>query len=210
MNKNLRSKKGVEAAQESTSMENNLERLTTLVSNLGEKLDKLDTDSRSRHDEICGKLQLLEERTNTLGKEVNDMKEGLNFVDEEVKTVKDSLMKKADQTHVAELAKKIEDLENRSKRNNIVIWNVPEGAERDSTCVVNHMGLGGNFEVMRAHRTSIRNRQNTSGGAERPIHVYLLRYTDKQHILRNAASKLRDKPYQEAHSYTFLMMYQSL
>ena len=148
MNKNLRSKKGVEAAQESTSMENNLERLTTLVSNLGEKLDKLDTDSRSRHDEICGKLQLLEERTNTLGKEVNDMKEGLNFVDEEVKTVKDSLMKKADQTHVAELAKNIEDLENRSKRNNIVIWNVPEGAERDSTCealLVDHMGLEGNL-----------------------------------------------------------------
>ena len=98
INKNLRSKKGVEAAQESTSMENNLERLTTLVSNLGEKIDKLDTDSRSRHDEICGKLQLLEERTNTLGKEVNDTKEGLNFVDEQVKTVKDSLMKKADQT----------------------------------------------------------------------------------------------------------------
>ena len=69
MNKNLRSKKGVEAAQESTSMENNLERLTTLVSNLGERNDKLDTDSRSRHDEICGKLQQLEvQRTNTLGK----------------------------------------------------------------------------------------------------------------------------------------------
>ena len=35
----------------------------------------------------------------------------------------------------------------------------------------------------------------------RPIHVYLLRYTDKQHILRNVSSKLRDNPYKEAKLY---------
>ena len=30
------------------------------------------------------------------------------------------------------------------------------------------------------------------------MHVYLLRFTDKEYILRNAASKLRDNAFQEA------------
>ena len=138
------------------------------------------------------------------------MKEGLNFVDEEMKPVKDRLKKKADQAQVAEMAKKIDDLEKLSKRNNVIIWNVPEGAERDSTCealthhiLVDNMKLEGNLEVMRAHCTCVRNRWNTRGGAElpRPIHVYLLRFTNRQHILRNVSSKLRDNPYKEAKLY---------
>ena len=50
MNKNLRSKKGLEAAQEKTTMDNNFEQLSTLVLKLGEKIDKLEKDSRHRHD----------------------------------------------------------------------------------------------------------------------------------------------------------------
>ena len=57
---------------------------------------------------------------------------------------------------------------------------------------------------MRAHRTNIR-RQSTTKGTDsplpRPIHVYLLRYTDKQYILRNAASTLKDSPFLEAKLY---------
>ena len=36
----------------------------------------------------------------------------------------------------------------------------------------------------------------------RPVHVYLLRYTDKQYILSNAASALKDNPFQEANLCT--------
>ena len=82
------------------------------------------------------------------------MKEGLNFVHEKMKPVKDRLKKKADRAQVAEMTKKIDDLEKLSKRNNVVIWNVPEGAERVSTCealthhiLVDHMKLEGNLEV---------------------------------------------------------------
>lgn len=60
---------------------------------------------------------------------------------------------------------------------------------------------------MRAHRTNI-GRQNASGDAATPlprqVHVYLLRYTDKQYILRNAASALQDNPFQEANVYLYL------
>jgi len=115
---------------------------------------------------------------------------------------------KADNARVATLEKKLDDLENRSKRNNIVIWNKPEGAEKDTSCqeiVSNilsvHMQLEGYLQIMRAHRTNIRRQKNTSQAASslpRPVHVYLLRYTDKQYILRKAALASKDNLFQEA------------
>ena len=93
-----------------------------------------------------------------------------------------------------------------------MIWNIPEGAEKDSSCqkiVSNilsvHMQSEGDLEIMRAHRTNIRRQNNTGEAATslpRPVHVYLLRYTDKQYILRNAASALKDNLFQEANLYT--------
>jgi len=66
------------------------------------------------------------------------------------------------------------------------------------------MQLEGDLELMRAHRTNIRRQNNTEEAATslpRPVHVYLLRYTDKQYILCNAASALKDNPFQEANLY---------
>ena len=56
---------------------------------------------------------------------------------------------------------------------------------------------------MRAHRTNIKQRQSPTSGATlpRPVHVYLLRYTAKEYILRNAGSKLRENPFHEANLY---------
>ena len=87
--------------------------------------------------------------------------------------------------------------------------NIPEGAEKDSSCLAlvtsiltEHMGLE-EIEVMRAHRTNIKQRQSPTSGATlpRPVHVYLLRYTAKEYILRNAGSKLRENPFHEANLY---------
>ena len=60
------------------------------------------------------------------------------------------------------------------------------------------MKLEGDLEIMRAYRTNIRRqniKENTAPPLVRPVHVYLLRYTDKQYILRNAASALKDNPF---------------
>lgn len=91
---------------------------------------------------------------------------------------------KADLTEV--LKRKIEDLENRSKRNSIVIWGVEERSERDHNSLEEFIGavifqglmnLERNIEVMRAHRTNIY--QDASSPPKlRPIHAYLLRYTE--------------------------------
>lgn len=62
-----------------------------------------------------------------------------------------------------------------------------------------HMKLERKIEVMRAHRSNFR--RNTSQNEtpkQRPIHVYLLRYTDKVNLLKLAASKLKDNKYKES------------
>ena len=211
MSKNLRSRKGTANLQVEMSTDSNFEELTRLVKSLAAKIDKLDLDSQSRHDVLCVKLQQLESKAANLSGEINNLKQGLEFTNKEVETVKDTLSNKVDSARVALLERKLDDLENRSKRNNIVIWNIPEGAEKDSSCQVivsnilsHHMQLEGDLEIMRAHRTNIRRQSTTVGTASplpRPVHVYLLRYTDKQYILRNAASALKDNPFLEANLY---------
>ena len=54
------------------------------------------------------------------------------------------------------------------------------------------------IEVMRAHRTSIkRNPSENETPKPRPIHVYLLRYTDVSKTVRDERSKLRKDYLQE-------------
>ena len=63
-------------------------------------------------------------------------------------------------------------MENCSKRNNIVIWNIPEGAEKDKSCqelvnriLLEYMSLEEGIEVMRAHRTNIKRWENCTSGS---------------------------------------------
>ena len=92
--KNLRSKKGSEASNDLA--EDNLEQIRLLIASLTDKIDKLDADSRKRHDAIYGKLEHLEERTKTLFKDVGEMKTSLDFVNSEVEELKQRLEDKAD------------------------------------------------------------------------------------------------------------------
>jgi len=102
----------------------------------------------------------------------------------------------------------MDNLENRSKRNNVVIWGVPEGSEEDFASMEEfievellqrHMKLEGKIEVMQAHRSSFRRNPSENEMPEpRPVHVYLLRYTDKVNLLKLAASKLKDNKYKES------------
>ena len=196
---------------QSTMSAENVVELSRLVKSLAEKIDKLEASSQSRHDTILTKLTTLETTT-------SELSAGLAGMNKEMEAVKQTLQKKADIVQVELLEKKVEEMENRSKRNNIIIWNIPEGAEKDSSCLAlvtsiltEHMGLE-EIEVMRAHRRNIKQRQSPTSGATlpRPVHVYLLRYTAKEYILRNAASKLKENPFHEAKPYTFQMTYQNL
>ena len=99
------------------------------------------------------------------------------------------------------LESEVEELRNRSRRNNLVFYNVPEKAEGQNcaefiqNCIVSHMGLEmEQVEIERAHRTPT-HPLNNSMKQSRPIHVAFLRYTDKVKILSSAAARLRDNPF---------------
>ena len=59
-----------------------------------------------------------------------------------------------------ELDRKINDLQSRSQRNNVVFWNVPEGSENGTRMIdfvqgllQQHMKEAESIEIMRAHRS---------------------------------------------------------
>ena len=110
-------------------------------------------------------------------------------------------MLKADRTEAEALKEKIDDLESRFKRNNVVIWGVQEGSEKDFASMEefneiglfqSHINFERKTEVIRAHRSSLkRNPSENDTPKPRPIHVYLLRYTDKVLLLKLAAKKVK-------------------
>ena len=92
--------------------------------------------------------------------------ESYGYLEEQFTEVKSDIAEKASRMELAKLEKKIDDLENRSKRNNIVIWGLREDAEKEQDSLElflahdffgNHMGIKG-IEVMRAHRTNVKER----------------------------------------------------
>ena len=92
------------------------------------------------------------------------------------------------------------DQENRSRRNNIVLHNVPEGAEEAHDCsdfvknfIINHMKVEheSKWEIERAHRSPT---GPPSSNRVRPIHVKFLRHADRVEVLKAAPKKLKDNP----------------
>ena len=94
MSRNQRSREGTTNLREEILRDKNFEELIRLVKSLVVKIDKLDSDSQSRHDFLCVKLQQLESKTANLSGEIHDLQQGLDFTNEEVETLKDTLSNK--------------------------------------------------------------------------------------------------------------------
>ena len=81
-------------------------------------------------------LDKMNERLSNIEYEIKDIKgnvakleEGLNSVNSDVAEMKQDLEKKAEKEKLEELENEVEKLRNRSRRNNLVFYNVPEKAE---------------------------------------------------------------------------------
>ena len=70
-----------------------------------------------------------------LGKEVKVLQENIETVTVTVQELEREIYSKLNKIEFAtfrdDVNKKFDDLENRSKRNNLIFWNVPEAEERD-------------------------------------------------------------------------------
>lgn len=207
MSYKLRKGKGKLRVEEQLSSSINMaDSIPPYLADINEKLDRL----LQGKDETDKTLSLILTKLSKTEKEFTEMKE----IQTNLEANADYLSKEVDELkekqarhdllaeRYAELEMKIDDLENRSKRNNIVLWNIPEGSEMDKTCevfvkefIMQHMELPGEtVEIERAHRTPPNRRRDQDKAKPRPIHVKLLRYTDKIRVFKHAKT-LKDKPF---------------
>ena len=149
----------------------------------------------------------LQLKVSSLTNEVNDIKNSLDFMSKTVEDLQTQVNENADVSMVKELSKdvydKLDNLENRSKRNNLVFWNVPEKLKNQIGCIqlidnllVKHMKIDHLEEVVieRAHRSGKIKKRQDGSETLRPMHANSLNWSDKEFISHRAPSALKDNP----------------
>ena len=181
-----------------------LEKLGILATGKAESEKKLNT--------IISTQSELKTQIITLGKDMEVLQENIETVTVTVQDLEREIDSKLNKIEFAtfrdDVNKKLDDLEHRSKRNNLIFWNVPEGEEKDSPggCVsliqdiiLLHIKLSGCEDIIieRAHPTTTRQprRSETGSIAPRPIHIRFINWSDKEFILRRAPKLLKNNPY---------------
>lgn len=182
---------------------------TSVMTNIEAKLDLLlkgkeETDAKLAL--ILSKLSVSDKEIQSLKSSMKELEEYAEFSSKEIETLKEQAQEKNVLLEgYATLLDKVDDLENRSKRNNIVLWNIPENAEKGKSCeefihefIKSHMKLeeADKIEIERAHRTPPF-RKSDNNAKPRPIHAKILRYSNKQRIMK-AAKGLKDNLFQGA------------
>ena len=113
-------------------------------------------------DKIDDQLSIIKHDISNIKSNVIPLEKGLNAVNDDVAEMKESMKRKADLKQLEDLEREVEDLRNRSRRNNLVFYNIPEKSEGDNCVafiqgfIASHMGLEtlcGYVEIERAHRT---------------------------------------------------------
>ena len=124
-----------------------------------EKLDLLE--------QIHERLKKIESESKELKDTVAQIENGLNSIKKDVEEVKIATEQKADKSRVEALEKEVEDLRNRSRRNNLVFYNIPEKAEGEDCIsfiqnfISTHMGL----ETLWSLKSSVLTEHQRSHGA---------------------------------------------
>ena len=144
---------------------------------------KAKADQEVQLNSILQKLENLEVSQKKTTDDVKDLKQSYGYLEEQVTEVKSNIAVKATRMELAKLEKKIDDIKNRSKRNNIVIWGLREDAEKEQDSLElfffflahyffgNHMAIKG-MEVMRAHHTNVKERAAATP-KPRPMFTFL-------------------------------------
>ncbi|KAJ1117917.1 hypothetical protein NDU88_006113 [Pleurodeles waltl] len=160
---------------------------------LDDSLERAHTSLEAKIDKVASDLVLLHadhrklaDKTGTIEARVDELTPVASRLES---TVGDTL------TRVAELERRVEDAEGRTRRNNIRVVGLPEGAEgRDAVAyseswlrvLVPAGTLTPFFSVERAHR--IPTRPRPPGSVPRPFIICLLHYADRDIILKTVRS----------------------
>ena len=114
-----------------------------ILKDIQKKLEKLDM-----LDKINNQLSTIKQDITNPKSNVTELEKGLNAVNDDVAEMKESVKwKAADLKQLEDLEREVEDLCNRSQRNNVVFYNIPEKSEGNNCVafiqgfVASHMGL---------------------------------------------------------------------
>ena len=80
-------------------------------------------------DQINERLIRIENDISTIKGKVAQLEDGLNYTKSELAEMKGKLEEKVEKDLLKDLEREVEDLRNRSRRNNLVFYNIPEKAE---------------------------------------------------------------------------------
>ena len=178
---NTRGQHGAGGDDDGETIHQKLDRITAMLSDALRRLDIVESELR---------------RTN---QRVNIVEDSMQNFNETLEEVIDENKQHAKITDVEALRKKVDDLENRQRRNNVVFWGFPESTEKEeckeliTNFLQSEMNLD-NVEIERAHRSPM-GKFNAQGERQdpRPIHVKFLRYNDIEEVLRTAPKALKEK-----------------
>ena len=76
----------------------------------------------------------MEEKSHENTDEIEDFNQSMEFMDNTIEELKEKLEKSLCSEEVNKMKVKIIDLENRNKRQNVVLWDVQEGSEDGKSC----------------------------------------------------------------------------
>ena len=182
--------------------------INSLRSEFNAKFDSLNNMVQTRNNTISK----LKEEVGLLKTEVSDLKDGCSFLTQEtteLKTAVENTDKNVKES-INDLTNKAVDLEDRSHRNNLVFFGVPENTKKDvpEDCdmlmtkilqdkdILNEEADGKVFD--RAHRLGPRKNNQTR---PRPIIVRVTFFKDKEHILKNA-NRFKDSQYSVSEDFS--------
>ena len=99
-------------------------------------------------DKINNQLSTIKQDITNTKSNVTELEKGLNAVNDDVAEMKGSVKRKAaDLKQLEDLEREVEDLRNRSRRNNVVFYNILEKSEGNNCVafiqgfIASHMGL---------------------------------------------------------------------
>ena len=109
------------------------------ISAMNSKLDKILQTLDAMASRITGikvKLQESTEKITKQQKEIEELKATVSYLDKQQKEIKESKdsLTHGNHLHICQLEDQIDELQNRSRRNNIVVHGIPEGCEGNQSC----------------------------------------------------------------------------
>lgn len=164
--------------------------LTTLLQAIQETKTDLTTHIDRKTADIQTTLTKIETSLSTLSEQVEEIETRVSANEDDIKDARDRVEKM--EKLITQLKDKTDDLENRSRRSNIRILNIPERVEGQDTAgflekfipqILGNDNFTSPIIVERAHRIGKRSDR------PRPLIAKFLNYRDKEKILRLARSK---------------------